>query len=736
MSSTFFKSFFHSFPVQLVLLHFRKYQIILVFWGALLATINGAFLKSFGADALFFTPEYLGKVNILSTFALGVAFGIFIMTWQITTFILHSKRFKFLATTSNPFFKYCVNNSVLPAAFLLYYVVRMFRVNSHREFMPIGDNAPLLLGFVLGLFALFVISFLYFFSANKTIVFNIAPIITDNTKFKNLFKNAKLQQIDTFGLKVNNYLTGRLKVKPVRNVQHYSQQFLDYIFKRHHLAGMICIGLALMFLITVALFLDQPFFRVPAACSILVFFSLCMAFIGALTYFLESWSIIFVLVLAFVVNILVEQEVIDFTNKAYGLNYLNTERRPLYNELHIEECANTTLVQDDIKNTLAIFNRWKQKQSTEKPKLFIINVSGGGLRSATFVANALQKLDSLSQGSFLKHTFLITGASGGMLAATYYRALYAQQYRDLYRSTTVVDNITKDLLNPVFSSMVARDLFAPAQRFKIGNYSYTKDRGYAFEQQLDENTGGILNLPFNYYKEAELQAQLPLMLYNATIENDGRKLIMATQPMRFMMKPKGAGAEVPADAVDFGTFFAQQKPEQLRLLTVLRMNATFPYVLPNVWLPSQPIINVMDAGLRDNLGEETALRFVEHFTQWIKDSTSGLVLVQLKDRPSNDLIQQSNRKSLGDLVFKPGTMQQQNWFNIQTYSGNNSFHFVQSQLGGAVQKIELYYEPTIKENKASLSFHLTQREKKDVLQSLNQPHNQLAMQRIKKLLTE
>ncbi len=42
----------------------------------------------------------------------------------------------------------------------------------------------------------------------------------------------------------------------------------------------------------------------------------------------------------------------------------------------------------------------------------------------------------------------------------------------------------------------------------------------------------------------------------------------------------------------------------MRLLTALRINATFPYVLPNVWLPSKPVIDVMDAGLRDNYGQK------------------------------------------------------------------------------------------------------------------------------------
>lgn len=113
------KNIFYSFPVQLLLLHFKRYQVLLLFWYLLVLTINGHLMKSFGADALFLAPEYLGSVNALSAAIVGIATGIFIMSWNITTFILHSRRCKFLATTNKTFLKYCTNNGIIPVFFLL-----------------------------------------------------------------------------------------------------------------------------------------------------------------------------------------------------------------------------------------------------------------------------------------------------------------------------------------------------------------------------------------------------------------------------------------------------------------------------------------------------------------------------------------------------------------------------------------------------------------------------------------
>ena len=44
------KDIFYSFPIQLFILHFRKYQVLLVFWYLLGSTINSGFMKNFGED--------------------------------------------------------------------------------------------------------------------------------------------------------------------------------------------------------------------------------------------------------------------------------------------------------------------------------------------------------------------------------------------------------------------------------------------------------------------------------------------------------------------------------------------------------------------------------------------------------------------------------------------------------------------------------------------------------------
>ena len=136
-----------------------------------------------------------------------------------------------------------------------------------------------------------------------------------------------------------------------------------------------------------------PVFQLPAAASIFLFFSILLAVSGAFSYFLESWSIPFLVLLFFVLNILYHYEIIDPTNKAYGLNYTNRAERPAYNQDHLLDMCSPEKVAADKANMLRILENWKKKQKEEKPILLIINTSGGGSRSAAFTMNVLQKLD-------------------------------------------------------------------------------------------------------------------------------------------------------------------------------------------------------------------------------------------------------------------------------------------------------------------------------------------------------
>jgi hypothetical protein len=732
--------FWRSLPVQLFLLHFRRYQVFLILWYILFATVSGEFMFTFGANSLFLAPEYFGDVNALSTAIVGFAIGVFIMSWNITTFILHSKNVRFLATTAQPFLKYCINNAILPVLFLIFYLVEAVHYARYQELFH-GTQVLLLIGgFAGGIILSISIAFIYFFGADKTIYYTMGTVInTANSRYAEIIEKTQLPKEKT-EMDVEWFLSAKLSLRKPRDVRHYSNDFLNAVFKRHHAAAVIAIVIAFIFLILVGYTSDARLSQIPAAASITIMFAILIAVVGALSLFLRSWSIPLLVVLYIILNILYQKEIIDPRNKAYGLNYINKDNRPIYTRETVRDLASDSNMLADKKHFLEVLNRWKAKQKLDKPILYIINTSGGGARSAVFTMNILQHLDSIFNGQLMNQTILINGASGGMLGAAYFRELYYEKIKGAainLQDTKYADNISKDLLSPLFSSFVTRDILGPVQKFAVHGYTYPKDRGYAFEQKLNQNTEGVLAKTLSDYVIPEAAAQIPTMFFNSVINRDGRKMIISTHPVRFLMRPQADTnniTSVDPDAIDFNSFFSKQDAMNINILSALRMNATFPYVLPSVWLPTNPIIDVMDAGLRDNFGQEASLRFIDVFKDWLKANTSKVVLLQIRDRSLGDWDKPLEGSSLIGAATKPFLILQNNWYKLQDYYQHDQLEYMYDAYGPQFYRICFQYVPSKKEAPASLSFHLTAAEKRDIRLALDNPTNQEQFERLKKIV--
>ncbi len=697
-------------------------------------------MKPFGADSLFLAPEYFDQVTPFSVAIVGVAIGVFIMSWNITTFILFSKYFKFLVTTAQPFLKYCINNAVIPLLFLIYYLISFIHHSYYEELFPASTILLLSFCFVAGLFLAIFISFVYFFGADKTIYYSIGNVIvTANKQYEEVSKKNPLPK-EHAEIRIDWFLSARLRLRKPRDTRHYSEDFFGSIFNRLNIAAAILIIFAFLFLIAVGFISDSKLFQIPAAASITILFSVLIGASGGFSLFLKSWSIPLLLILYLILNFLYQNEIIDPRNKAYGLNYLNKNERPKYNRESIAQLLTPDNINADKEKFLKILNNWKAKQKEEKPVLLIINTSGGGVRSANFTMHALQNLDSVFNGELMKKTLFINGSSGGLLGAAYFRELYRQQLTNKkinLHDEKYVDDISQDLLNPLFSSLVSRDIVGPVQKFSFGGFEYNKDRGYAFEEKLNENTHGILNKALRDYAVPEEKAQIPFMFFNSVISRDGRKMIISTHPARFLMKPNFDESHITpfdADAIDFNSFFSKQNSNGIRILSALRMNATFPYVLPNVWLPTNPIIDVMDAGLRDNFGTETTLRFIDVFKDWLHENTSKVIVLQIRDRSLGDWDKPFEDKSYIGLLTRPMLLLQNDWYKLQDYYQHDQLEYLAETYGPQFYRICLQYVASKNDVPASLSFHLTKGEKQSVADALKEKINTKELKRLAELV--
>jgi hypothetical protein len=409
---------------------------------------------------------------------------------------------------------------------------------------------------------------------------------------------------------------------------------------------------------------------------------------------------------------------------------------------------------------ITTLGNWKNKFDDPKPKIILLCVSGGGQRAAVWTFNTLQKIDSLTNCEFFNHTFLITGASGGMIGAAYYREIYLRYMQGEIKKPydeKYLYNIGKDILNPVIFTMVSNDFLFKIQKVKYADKKYSMDRGYAFEQALNKNTDYILEKKIADYYLPEKTGLIPLQLFSPTIVNDGRKLYISPQNFSFMNLPSPESKTLLYQrilGIEFSRFYEHQGAKELRFLTALRMNATFPYVTPNVILPSEPAMEIMDAGLSDNFGIRDAIKFMYTMREWIHKNTSGVVIVSIRDSGKDPVIDQNIGQSIYQKFFNPIGSLYNNWNTLQDVQNDNLINYTQSWLKTSIELVEFRYEPKnedweilkeknidiqkldkkIKQDRASLSWHLTTREKESLYRTIYESNNTHSMNRLSKIL--
>lgn len=733
---------FRFLPVQLFLLHFRKYQLFLLFWIILVLIITGHLAAIFGASTLFLSPEYLGKTNFRSMFLLGGAMAVFVMAWHITTFIINNSRIPFIGAIRFAFIKYCLNNSLLPLIFLIFYTIVSIR------FQVINENADWLqvlrfqLGFYLGFTLVILISFAYFFRVGRDLLKVVLSRITNPSLIRNIIPYDSLDY-DMDLIKADSFLTGRFKIKKFSEVESYHPRLLNTVLRKHSRNAITATVFAILLLLLLGLFSEQPELRVPAAASFLLLFAVIMGMVGSVKYLLRSWEVLGWVIFISIVAFFVKERVVDLRSIAYGLNYkTETSKQPVYDYEALKTLFSKDRYQLDKEAEMKRLDKWKAglRKTAKKQPLVIISVSGGGSRAAFWTFRSLQYADSLSGGALFANTVMITGASGGMMGAAYWRSLH-----DMYKDGHIDDpykneyqqNMAKDLLNSIIFSLASVDMISPFNKISLAGYSYTKDRGYAMEQEMIRNTEGVLDKKIGDYKRKEAEGKVPMAIVNGTIINDGRRLMMAAQPLGYLTQSEYdiTNTTNPAiDAVDFAALFSEQNPYNLRLSTALRMTATFPYILPVVRLPSQPVMNIMDAGLRDNFGTELSNRYLHTMREWIKENTSGVIMLQIRDTRQFEIFPPSDMNTLGKMLADPLFVIQNKWEPFQSYSQGYTRDYLKEYMGNQLQYVTLQYIPEDNKKVAALNFHVTAKEQEDLLKSIYHNDNNNEIKKLLQLL--
>lgn len=741
-----------SFPIQLFLLHLRKNLSLLLIWVVLLAIILEGIGVMLGIPFLFLDPEYLNQVSWVSFFLMGIGFAMFTMGFHMSTYIMDGIKFPFLAVVSKPFIHYCINNSIVPLVFYLIYIYRFTSFQLENDLPNDWEVLKYLLGFSGGSIISYTVIFGYFSLTNKDFFVLFAGNLDKRlrkvrlTRANVISRHKELKNQSTKVLYFVNLRLGWEEVRP--DISRFESAKLLRVFDQNHLN----LFLIQVFLILVILFLgffkEYPILQLPAAMSVTLLLAILVMIAGAVSFWLRKWATVAVVIFILLINYFSNFNFLHRPHEAFGMDY--SVPPAAYTLSHLDSLLHEDTVAKDKNQIRLILENWKAKFPVDtKPKLVIMASSGGGQRAALWTVKVMQNIYEIDSGEIFKHTELLTGASGGVLGAAFFREIYLRSLNE--PSVNPLDEkylnqISADNLNPIIFSLLVNDLFIRSQRYEYGGRSYLKDRGYAFENQLNINTEGILDKPLSAYQIPESNGVIPLLPVTALITNDGRKLVISPHSMSFFGTSAlgKTGIAEKKQTVDFLRFFAAHDAENLRFLSALRMSSTFPFITPNIQLPSEPMMETMDTGLSDNFGIQDGLRFLYVFQKWIAENTSGVVMITIRDSEKSVEIQPTLPPKIFQRVFTPFKNIYANWDNIQTIQNEVLFNYMTESMPFSLEKIEFEYAPEKVQvgeltesqqnmQRASLNWRLTAREKKSILSSMATFSNRMAIARLEEL---
>lgn len=720
------------FPLVLLVHHLKHNLLGVFYWLLFYLLVANKIGVGFGLSYLFLSPEYQGETSFMAFLLIGFSFGGLTMAFHSYSYMRMASRFPFLAMVSKPFVRFSINNSLVPLTFLTFYLFKLVNFQLHEEFQSLSTALFYVLGVVVG-FNLFVgIALLYFFPINKNLF--------ELKRYKDLQKTRNERWVK-FGIgrriKVKSgskqqlywYIGKGFRVIQCRSTRHYAQSLLQSVFDQNRISTTLFEITTIIAFILIGMFGGRELLDVPAGVSVILLMTIIMMLLSAWMSWLRFWAYPSLIVLFLGMNFLSQNwDVFRFQTQAYGLKY--NQLIPYNDSVLNALSTNENLRHKDLNDYLTFLNNWKRKTGLSKPKLVIINTSGGGSRSASWVFEVLRTCDSMTNGTFSNHIAMITGASGGTVGAAYFRSLMIDRYRDSdlnLNDPVYFNQISEDLLNKLAFAASTNDMFFRYQSSLDFGSTYSFDRGMAFENDLNENTDGRLKESMSFYAELERKGVIPNLILTPSVVNDGRRMLISSQGLSFLT---GFDAPSPSmntiqELVDLNAFLGKDAGK-LRLSSALRMNATFPYVLPMTSLPTTPEIQVMDAGSRDNYGTKTSVKWLIALESWIKANTSGVIVLQIRD--NRKIMYEENTRTISflDKFTAPLSNVVTNFPRIQDYDQDELWEAVIPKYGVPITCVSVNLRQ-VTQDKISLSWHLTQSEKNKIKHAIRFPANSFAI---------
>lgn len=341
----------------------------------------------------------------------------------------------------------------------------------------------------------------------------------------------------------------------------------------------------------------------------------------------------------------------------------------------------------------------------------VVAASGGGIRAAGWAARVLTGIQE-AVPEFIQSLRFVSAVSGGSVGTLYFfeRCERGAGRCDPGGFSAILDRAMRSSLNEIGWGFAYPDLARALLPF-VGRLE--RDRAWAMERAWARNLS-VPDVLLSAWRARSARGDLPAVAFNATIVETGQRLVIAT-----------------ADLPEALTFDRLYKGRDVRVVTAVRLSATFPFVTPVARADHRdgsgvPLFHLADGGYVDNGGIGTA-------AEWLASALDAgpkrrVALVEV-----DAVVSEKQGEDHGwpyQLVAPLGALMA---IRTQAPRERNEFalRLLQTQWKSAFQRFCFRYEA----DENPLSWHLSPEQQRKIRDAWMAPRNQAELSRLRHFLS-
>src|SRR5690606_26523310 len=120
--------------------------------------------------------------------------------------------------------------------------------------------------------------------------------------------------------------------------------------------------------------------------------------------------------------------------------------------------------------------------------------------------------------------------------------------------------------------------------------------------------------------------------------------------------------------------------------------------------------------------------------EWLKANSSRVILLQIRDTRAHEIFPMSQQNTWDRMIFEHITVMTERWEPFQSFAQDHLKDIATAAFGEKLSIIPIEFIPVKEDRHVALNFHLTAREKQELLHSVNGRETQIKIQQLMSLL--